>query len=195
MRRQQNEPSSLPMASPAKRARKANTTRTEEYVCGQCQASFPSVKRLNEHTKRTHMADPADRTCPHCQRMFENSTSVPRHVRNCPQKPSTAIQCIVPLSNVPSSPTAPYKKARSPKKSYVAVERYLVRLEAFLETGDFTYTNESRLEPLANATITGYKSFIRKFLEALVQGLIVGHGEGKFCSSFPFFYIVSIILN
>ncbi len=67
MRRQQDKPSSS-ATTPAKQARK--TTSTEEYVCVHCQASFPSVKRLNEHMKRTHTVDLADRTCPHCQKVF-----------------------------------------------------------------------------------------------------------------------------
>ncbi len=47
-------------------------------------------------------------------------------MRVCPQQPSMAIQYVLPLSNVSQSSEAPYNKARSSKKSFVAVERYLV---------------------------------------------------------------------
>ncbi len=111
MRHQQsNDEPSLPVASPAKHAHKANT-RPEEYVCDQCQASFPSVKQLNEYTKWTHMMDPADHTCLHCQQMFENNASVPCHVHNCSQWPVAMIKvrvvthcCFLPTCPPPPLP-------------------------------------------------------------------------------------------
>ena len=86
----------------------------------------------------------------------------------------------MPTVKVAASTTSPHLKAKSGKKSYAAVERYLTQLDKFLEQGEFTYSSESRLEPLAQLTIVSYKSFIRKFLEALVQGLIAGHGDGRY---------------
>ncbi|KAL6041434.1 hypothetical protein QOT17_024941 [Balamuthia mandrillaris] len=80
----------------------------------------------------------------------------------------------MPTSNVPSSSTSPHTKAKSHKKSYITVERFLKRLIEFLKAGDFTYSMESCLAPLAPSTIASYVSFIR---EAVIQGLISGHGE------------------
>lgn len=79
--------------------------------------------------------------------------------------------------DIPASPSAPHNKARSPKLRFAAVERYLAQLVAYLERGDFTYSSEKRLDRLANLRITSYKSFVRKFLEAIVQGLVAGHGQ------------------
>jgi hypothetical protein len=84
----------------------------------------------------------------------------------------------MPISDVAPSTTNPHSKSKSGKRSYAAVERLLERLVAFLEAGDFTHSSESRLAPLAPSTIVSYKSFIRKYLEALVQGLVKGHGDG-----------------
>jgi len=53
----------------------------------------------------------------------------------------------------------------------------LLRLSAFLIGGDYTYASERRLERLAPTTVTSYKLFVRKFMEAIIQGLVQGHGE------------------
>lgn len=170
---------------PAKRSRKnATAAATAEHVCSECDAHFNTLKRLTEHKKRTHGPE-AERTCPHCKKVFTNLTTMPGHLRTCPERPEVMIRCMMPVSNVPASPTTPHIKARSAKKGYVAVERYLARLVAFLEKGGFTYSSETRFEPLAALTITSYKSFVRKFLEAVVVGLVAGHGEGTL---FLFFF-------
>ena len=176
-----------PPKGPAKRVRREATAESQpivpqEHACAECGLSFASIKRRNEHAKRVH-APAADRTCRHCQQVFSSAASLPRHVRICSQQPDIAIHCVVPASSIPPNPTAPHNKSRSGKKSYAAVERYLTCLVRFLEVGDFVYTNESRLDCLAPLTITSYKSFVRKFLEAILQGLIAGHGEGMLTHS------------
>jgi len=156
------------------------------HPCTQCKAVFVSRKRLNEHAKRVHVPV-ADRTCPFCAQVFSNAGSLPPHIAICRQRPEARISCVMPASKVPVSPTSPHNKAKSGKKSYAVVERYLVRLCEFLKAGDFTHSSESRMAPLAPLTIVSYKSFVRKFLEAVVQGLIAGHGDGTHCITTIFF--------
>jgi hypothetical protein len=149
------------------------------HPCTQCDAAYSSLKRLNQHTKRVH-APVANQTCPFCAQVFSNAGSLPRHTTICRQRPEKRISCVMPASKVPASPTSPHNKSRSGKKSYAAVERYLARLVEFLKAGDFTHSSESRLEPLAPLTIVSYQSFVRKFLEAVVEGLVAGHGDGMY---------------
>jgi len=69
----------------------------------------------------------------------------------------------------------------------------LLRLSAFLIGGDYTYASERRLERLAPTTVTSYKSFVRKFMETIIQGLVQGHGEGMWCGYHLFILLFSFI--
>ena len=81
----------------------------KQHVCADCSASFDSSKRLMEHRKRKH-GPVAALSCPHCQAVFTNAASIPRHVRSCPKRPEATIQCVIPASSVPASTTAPHSK-------------------------------------------------------------------------------------
>lgn len=154
--------------------------------CSQCGSRFVSKKRLNEHIKRVHVPA-SERTCPHCKQVFSNAGSLPAHTRICQQRSmAQEVSCSLPDSAVPVSPSSPHVKAKSAKQGYVSVERYLTRLVAYLEAGNFTYSPESRMEPLASLTILSYKSFVRKFLEAIIQGLILNYSEGTKSLNFIF---------
>jgi hypothetical protein len=83
-------------------------------------------------------------------------------------------------------PTAPNTKARSPKKNYLPVERYLASLTAYLNNGGYMHTFVVCHKVLAANTITGYISSVCKFLETIIDGLISGHGSGTTCLSYPY---------
>jgi len=96
--------------------------------CAQCDSSFTTMKRLNEHVKRKHSSQ-ADRTCIHCAKVLSNAGSIPHHTKICPKRAAVTIRCVMMATSsvaTQRSPTAPH---RTTKKSYHAVERYLVAVE------------------------------------------------------------------
>jgi uncharacterized C2H2 Zn-finger protein len=163
----------------------------QSFSCPVCSLHFGTQALLNKHTSRSH-GPVEERTCPHCAQVFKDKTSLPRHVKLCHKRPAVAIKCVLPASSVPARPSAPDTKARSPKKNYSPVERYLASLTAYLNNGSYMHTFAVRRKSLATNTITGYISSVRKFLETIIDGLISGHGSGTFA---PLFLFLSLSLS
>ncbi len=160
------------------------------FACPSCSSGFSTQALLNKHTSRSH-GPVEERTCPFCAQVFKDKTSLPRHVKLCPKRPAVAIKCVLPVSSVPARPSAPDTKARSPKKNYAPVERYLASLAAYLTNGGYMHTFAVQRKVLAANTITGYISSVRKFLETVIDGLISGHGAGA-CTQ-PTYIVVTVL--
>ncbi len=148
-------------------------TLLREAQCTQCTASFSSAKRLNEHVKRNH-SEASTRTCPHCDKVFKNAASLPRHVKQCDQWPELQFPHVtIPPSRVPVRASDGHAKApvHTPR-GLVVVEEYVGVLKAYLNVGHFIYSFATKCSSLAPMTVTSYCSFVCKYLKALHCGLV-----------------------
>jgi len=116
-----------------------------------------------------------ERTCPYCSKIYLDKSSVSRHVARCGQRPSAEVSCVLPRSSVPCSTAVPGTKAKVLKRNYPPVERYLPLLSSYLSAGEYVHTFPTCQEELKATTIRSYISFVRKYLEAIVDG--VRNGE------------------
>ncbi len=59
------------------------------FICPECPKGYNELKRLNDHVKKYHPADPDSLICPSCDKHFSCTSSVTSHLSNghCPVVP------------------------------------------------------------------------------------------------------------
>jgi len=138
------------------------------FTCSQCDKTFPSKPRLNEHMKNCHPIDENSLLCKHCSKKFASVPNCIKHEKKCPKSLNLLVteNQFVQVNTEINSSSQRHKYL----KNELSVDSEITKfIEKFQNHFTSPTLNSFSTHQLSSTTISTYVSNIKVFASWLLK--------------------------